>query len=61
MQVPPNFYEEDMLKWTKKFETARETRKQEKTKMKSLGCFMPVGTKNNNVASTTQHKRRPSR
>ena len=47
--MPPAFYDDDMHKWNEKFRTAREERQLDKAKMKSLGCFRPTGTKNENV------------
>ena len=61
MQVPPGFYDEDVENWTKKFQTARDTRQLEKTRIKSMGCFKPVGTKNYNTANPSKPKRRNSR
>ena len=54
--MPPSFYDDDIQKWTKKFETARESRQQWKTKLKSLGCFMPLGTKNTNTMTSKTGK-----
>ena len=50
---PPSFYDADLRKWELKFKAARELRQQEKLKLKSLGCFKPLGTKNTN----TSHER----
>ena len=50
-----------MQKWNDKFKTARENRQLEKAKLKSLGCFIPVGTKNMNVTKTAKLSRRNSR
>ncbi len=63
MVVPPAFYEDDMVKWEKKFKTARESRQQQKMMIKSLGCFQPCGTKNTNVqqSGAKKHQRRNSR
>ena len=52
--VPPGFYEEDLKKWEEKFKTARDSRQQQKAAIKSLGCFFPFGTKNQNVTKSSK-------
>ena len=47
---PPSFYEVDHKKWHEaKFRVAQEDRQQAKIRIKALGCFVPLGTKNTNT------------
>lgn len=49
---PPQFYDEYVEKWQKKFETAKESRKQDKAHMlKTFGCLQRLGTKNQNLST----------
>lgn len=59
--MPPSWYEADVENWSRKFQTARNTRMMHKTMVKSMGCFRPVGTKNENIYDHMKPKRRNSR
>ena len=58
---PPQFYQADMDKWMNdKFSLSIKERKADKTKILSLGCFIPFGTTNINAANRTKLKRKGS-
>ena len=50
IDVPPQFYDEALSNWNKKFETATATRKLNKAHLlKTFGCSQQLGTKNQNI------------